>query len=468
MDVFFKKIPSYLVEETVLFTSVIKWFILSLIVGILVGASTTLFLLILEYSSNYISGYGYYYFLLLPIGMFLSSAIVRYLAPDAVGHGTEKVIEAIHKKAGKIKFPVVPVKFLATVLTISTGGSVGKEGPSAQIGGGIASLLADLFRFSDADRKKLVICGISAGFSTVFGTPIAGAIFGIEVLYIGEILYDALFPSFVSGMVAYQVAHYFGLTYSYYSINFIPSFNGLYLLESIIAGISFGIISLIFIQVIEYFDKLSKRIKLENSLKGVLGGAVLVILTLILNNRSFLGLGLDTIKKTLEGVNIGWYYFFVKMLFTGITLGFGGSGGIITPILFVGATAGSLFAQICGADKATFAAVGMVSILAGATNTPISSSIMAVELFGANMGPYAAIICIISYLITGHRSVYPSQVLVRTKSSSIKIEPGTDIEYIHLEVESRKGTLFNLLLKILKTSSEMLNKLYESLKNKWG
>ncbi|RME66579.1 MAG: chloride channel protein, partial [Nitrospirae bacterium] len=113
--------------------------------------------------------------------MFLSSLMVRYLAPEAVGHGTEKVIEAVHRKAGKISLPVIPVKFTATIVTLATGGSVGKEGPCAQIGGGVASLFADILRFDDRDRRKLVICGISAGFSTVFGTPIAGAIFGIEV-----------------------------------------------------------------------------------------------------------------------------------------------------------------------------------------------------------------------------------------------------------------------------------------------
>ncbi len=150
-----------------------------------------------------------------------STALVKYLAPEAKGHGTEKVIEAVHKRSGKMDPHVVPVKLLATVITIATGGSAGKEGPCAQIGAGLASLLADLFRFDDSDRKKLVICGISAGFSTVFGTPIAGAIFGVEVLFVGSLMYEVLLPSFVAGIVGFQVSSALGVSYFLESINFI-------------------------------------------------------------------------------------------------------------------------------------------------------------------------------------------------------------------------------------------------------
>ncbi len=459
-----KRIPSTVVEEVVLFTSVLKWFAISLITGVVVGITATAFLKALERSMNYLSQYSYY-FLLLPAGMFLSALSIKYLAPEAVGHGTEKVIEAVHKKAGKISIPVIPVKFIATIITLSTGGSVGKEGPCAQIGGGVASLLAELFRFEGNDRRKLVICGISAGFSTVFGTPIAGAIFGIEVLYIGNVFYEALFPSFVSGMVAYQTAQFLGLSYYYHALEFSPIFDRSFVIEIAMAGLFFGFVSLIFVESMSFFDELSKRIRIWGPLKAAVAGGVLAVMALIVG-REFLGLGLSTIRSTLEGSEVGWYYFFLKIIFTSLTLAFGGSGGVVTPIFFVGATSGALFARLTGADVSTFAAIGLVSVLAGAANTPISASIMAIELFGSKIGPYAAIICIISYLFTGHRSVYPSQVVIRTKSPSVYVEAGKVVEEIEIEVKPRKGTLFGIMLRCIEGAMALLDKAHEYIRKR--
>ncbi|HAM51219.1 MAG TPA: voltage-gated chloride channel, partial [Nitrospiraceae bacterium] len=192
-------------ESSVLFISISKWIFLASIAGTIVGFSTAIFLKLLGLSMDIAKEYKYY-FVLLPLAMFLSVIIVKYLAPEAEGHGTEKVIEAVHKRSGKINPLVVPVKLLATIITIALGGSAGKEGPCAQIGAGLSSVMSDLLRFDDKDRRKLVICGISAGFATVFGTPIAGAIFGVEVLFVGGLLYDVLLPSFVAGIVGYHVS----------------------------------------------------------------------------------------------------------------------------------------------------------------------------------------------------------------------------------------------------------------------
>jgi H+/Cl- antiporter ClcA len=460
-----KWLPPELTEEIALFTSVIKWFILSILTGLGVGGAATGFLIALDDAISY-TGQFPFYFLLLPVGMFLSSLMVRYLAPEAVGHGTEKVIEAVHRRAGKISLPVVPVKFLATIVTLSTGGSVGKEGPCAQIGGGVASLFADILRFDDRDRRKLVICGISAGFSTVFGTPIAGAIFGIEVLYVGNIFYDALFPSFVSGVVAYQMAQWLGLKYLHMPGAFEAVFAGSFVVEAAMAGIFFGVVSLVFVETMEGLYRLSIRANLWPPLKAFLAGVAIAVAAIVFG-REFLGLGLPVIKGTLEGNPAPWYYFILKMLFTSATLAFGGSGGIVTPIFFVGATAGSLFAVITGSDPATFAAIGMVSVLAGAANTPISASIMAIEMFGTKIGPYAAVVCIISYLITGHRSVYPSQMIVRTKSPTVLVETGKLLEEIErVEITPRKGTLFDLMLRCIDRAMAWLQRAREFINRK--
>lgn len=213
-----------LTESTVLFISIIKWVFLATVAGAVVGGATAFFLMLLDWATN-VSHQSPYWFWLLPLALFVSALMVKYLAPEAQGHGTEKVIEAIHKRAGKIPILVVPVKLVATITTLALGGSAGKEGPCAQIGAGLTSLFSDLLRFDDHDRKKLVICGISAGFAAVFGTPIAGSIFGVEVLFIGAILYDVLLPSFIAGITAYQVSASFGVTYFHGPLSFVPGFS---------------------------------------------------------------------------------------------------------------------------------------------------------------------------------------------------------------------------------------------------
>src|ERR1700690_1510556 len=234
-----------ILESSVLFVSISKWIFLASIAGIIVGFSTAIFLKLLGISMDFAKGYKYY-FLLLPLAMFLSVVIVKYLAPEAEGHGTERVIEAVHKRSGKMNPLVVPVKLLATIVTIAAGGSAGKESPCAQIGAGLSSAMSDLLRFHDKDRKRLVICGINARFSSVFGTPIAGAIFGVEVLFVGGLLYDVLLPSFVAGIVGYQVSSALGISYFHQSLSFDAAFSSLFFLKVCIAGIFFGVCSLIF------------------------------------------------------------------------------------------------------------------------------------------------------------------------------------------------------------------------------
>jgi len=442
-----KELSGHFKEETILFLSVVKWVLLASVIGVIVGLATGFFLILLEGSAQFVSSFPSY-FLLLPFALLASALIIKHLAPQAEGHGTEKVIEAIHKRAGMIPFSVVPVKLVATIITLAFGGSAGKEGPCAQIGAGIASTFSRLLSFNAVDRKKLVICGISAGFASVFGTPMAGAIFGIEVLYVGSIFYSALLPSFIAGMISFHVTKAFGINYMYGSTGFVSSFSSTFFAEVVAAGIFFGLCSFLLIKILQAAEALRKRIAPGPLTSALAAGCSLILIAHFISG-SVLGLGLDTIERTLSGSSVPWYLFLLKMVTTSITLSFGGSGGIITPIFFVGSTAGAMFAGLFNLDIAIFASIGLVAVLAGATNAPIAASIMAVELLGPAIAPYASIACIISYLITGHRSVYPSQMLDTPKSSSLEVDRGELAEDLEVRlVESKQKAWDETIMKI--------------------
>ncbi|MCX5823754.1 MAG: chloride channel protein [Deltaproteobacteria bacterium] len=402
-----------LIEESILFISILKWVVIATGIGIIVGLSTALFLTLLDRSLVFSTGYSHY-FLLLPVGLAISALATQYLEPDAKGYGIEKVIAAVHRNGGRINVGIVPVKLLTTIITIATGGSAGQVGPCGQIGASLSSFVADLFKLDDNDRKKIVICGLSAGFAAVLGAPFSGAIFGVEVLYVGSLLYEVLSEAFI--------------------------------LKIVLAGIFFGICSVILIEVMKAGKGFSEKLGKSLPLKGLIGGTILIGLTYIFSTK-FLGSGLETIQTSLRGEEIVFYVFFLKAVFTSITLNFGGSGGLIMPILFIGATSGSLFANVLGLDRATFAAVGFVSLLAGAANTPIAASILAVEFFGSAIAPYAAVACIVSFLMTGHRSVFPTQVLSFKKSASVNVEVGSDLDHIHASFKRRDKSLIGILLR---------------------
>lgn len=421
-------------EQAVVFTSVSKWLFLSALIGVLCSSFIVLFLKILHFSENSRTLLGFPYYYTLPFALVLTVWIVKKIAPKASGHGTEKVIEAVHQNNGEINWKIIPIKTLVTVLTIFSGGSVGKEGPGAQIGAGVSSLFSNIFKFSNQDKKKLVICGISAGFATVFGTPIAGAIFGVEVLIVGSLMYDVLLASIVSGLSAYTVAGLWGIEYPLTKVvNFmLPHFDIHIGFWVIIGAIFFGYVSDLIITVIEKIQEYFKKLKIHYLLIPFLGGVSIVILTLFVGEK-YLGLGMESIWDALSpdqslSESINWYDAALKLLFTSISLGSGGSGGVITPIFFMGSTIGNFFGSLIGDHVAFFAALGLVSVLAGTTNAPIASILMAGELFGMEILHYAALSCIISFLITGHRSIFPSQILAIKKGEYLDIELGHSID----------------------------------------
>jgi H+/Cl- antiporter ClcA len=439
----------YTMEHSSILLSVGKWTLLSSLIGILVGTIVTIFLYILSFAETRGAALAFPIHYLLPLGLMTSVWLTKRFAPEAKGHGTEKVIEAVHKRNSRIDVKVIPIKLIATIITLATGGSAGKEGPGAQIGAGTAAFFAEMFHFSDIDRRKMVICGIGAGFATVFGTPIAGAIFGIEVLIVGAIVYEVLLPSFVAGFSAFFTAQYLGVHYTYYDISYFQHYfiDIVLILKVILGGVFFGIVSYMVIATLKKTESAVERIPVNGYMKAFVAGLILIALSAIFGDHYF-GLGLDTITKTMtieQDIHntLPWYSFIVKIFYTAMTLGSGGSGGIVTPIFYIGATSGHWFGGLFGGEHqlALFAALGFVSVLAGTTNAPIAATVMAMELFGMDIAHYAAVSIVISFLIAGHRSVFPSQKIMMKKSDLLSVDYGDDIEHstVTLDDEQKKN-----------------------------
>ncbi|GAB3752501.1 chloride channel protein [Spirosoma pomorum] len=410
-------------DELILFFSVLKWLIISTVIGVLVGGAASAFILFIHHIIE-LGNQHENVFYLLPLSFFTANLLSQFVLKRHLG--TDALISAINKNYGKIDGTFIPTKVINVSLILGTGGSAGKESPCAQIGAGIGSVIATLLRVDDVDRRKMVLCGFCAGFACVFGAPLAGALFGIEILAVGIIMYDVLLPAFVASITAYQVSSALGITFFYYPLDFVPAFEEGFFIRLLAGGIFFGLCAFALLRTIRRSTALTARIPIWRPLKGLVGGLVLVGLTLLFS-RDYLGLGLNLMEDTIRGVPVLWYAFLLKALFTIITLSISRIGSVITPILFIGATAGSFYADLVGADRATFAAIGFVSLLAGATNSPIATSVLAIELFGATVAPYAAVSCVISFLMSGHQSLYTSQLLATSKSRAIPVELGKEI-----------------------------------------
>ncbi len=425
-------------EHGVLVASLIKWTLLAAAVGVLAGVGTAIFLRTLDWAIGEMAD-APWRLLWLPPGFVAAHLLVRFLAPDAEGHGTDKVIEAVHQRSGRIALAVAPIKLAATVITIGVGGSVGKEGPAAQIGASLASGLSSLLRLHRRDRRKVVICGIGAGFATVFGTPIAGAIFGLEVLVLGSLMYDVLYPSFVAGIVGYHVASQLGVRYFHHALPALPAPSNRMFVDTLLAGVVFGVVAILLIEALRWTHRLAHRITVPGWVVAAAGGTVVALGAWLTSDR-YLGLGISTLESAIRGEPVPPDAALLKILFTAVSLGTGGSGGIVTPIFFVGATAGSALAHWGGLDPAMFSAIGMVALLAGAANAPLAASVMAIELFGPAIGPFAAIAAIVAFIMSGHRSVYPSQVLGMPKTGSLRLQPGVELDG-QAEIDARRARL---------------------------
>ncbi|HAI13237.1 MAG TPA: voltage-gated chloride channel protein [Phycisphaerales bacterium] len=404
---------------------VIKWTFLAGLVGLAVGSACALFLWTLHLATDTRHDYPWLLFLL-PIGGLAIGAMYQWLG-RSVEAGNNLVMDEIHEPGGGVPARMAPLVLIGTVATHLFGGSAGREGTAIQMGGAIASAMArsTFFKWlNQVDVRTMLIAGVAAGFGGVFGTPLTGAIFALEVLAIGRMSYDALIPCLIASVVSDWACQWWGIDHQYY---FVPSMHlpdadgliahldWLLLAKVIIAGVAFGLASKFFAELTHGIGKLFKKFIAIPMLRPFIGGLLVIGMVYLLGTRDYLGLGVTNpdggvsiVSCFTNGGASPWSWWW-KLLFTAVTLGAGFKGGEVTPLFFIGAALGNSCAWVLGAPVDLFAAIGFVAVFAGATNTPLACTIMGIELFGPQHVVYLAAGCFIAYLFSGHSGIYLSQ-----------------------------------------------------------
>ncbi|MFD1604885.1 voltage-gated chloride channel family protein [Flavobacterium artemisiae] len=384
-----------------------KWIFICAIIGILSGSASAFFLVSLEWVTQ-IRLHNNWIIWLLPFGGLLVGLSYYYWG-ESVVKGNNLLLEEYENPKKVIPFKMAPLVLFGTLITHLFGGSAGREGTAVQMGGAIADQFTKIFNLDNSERKILIILGISAGFASVFGTPLAGAVFALEVLFFSKINFKSIILSFLTAYAAYFTVEIWNVTHTHYSIPFVPEISIQTISYVAIASILFGFAALLFSRSTHFWGHLFSNITYP-PLRPFIGGIVLAGAFIFLNLTKFYGLGVPVIVDSFSNQS-EWYDFLLKILFTGFTLGAGFKGGEVTPLFFVGATLGSALSTIIPLPVAFLAGLGFVAVFSGATHTPIACTLMGMELFGITSGIFIAIACIIAYFSSGSVGIYKSQIV---------------------------------------------------------
>ena len=404
------------------------WTVLAIPVSLVAGSLVALFLWLLDVVTHFRWEHAWLLYLL-PLSGIVIHFLYKLWGKNAEA-GNNLIMDEIHQPGGGVPGRMAPLVLITTLITHLFGGSAGREGTAVQIGGSMASLLGKWFRLSKEDTRIILMMGIAAGFGAVFGTPLTGAIFALEVLAIGRIKYNALVPCLIASVFADIVCSAWGLHHTKYHIRLTTTFDFLLLGKIILGGVAFGLAGYLFALSSHGIKSLSNRlIPTHKWLIPVTGGCLVILLTFIAGTEDYLGLGVTS--STPDGISIvnafrengvtSWSWLW-KLVFTAVTLGLGFKGGEVTPLFFIGATLGNTIAMITGAPVELFAGLGFIAVFAAATNTPIACTIMGAELFGADYILYYAVACFTAYYFSGHSGIYTSQRLAVSKKNGSTLE----------------------------------------------
>jgi len=407
------------------FLYLLKWVVISLLVACIVGSATAWFLMALDFVTTWRSHHIWIVNFLPLIGLAIGLAYHYYGAETKKGNNL--ILEA-HQSTDTLVKPIpllmAPLIFISTLLTHLAGGSAGREGTAVQMGGAIADQFTNLFKLNAAERKTVLIIGVSAGFAAVFGTPWAAAIFALEIMSFKKIKIENIIPSFATAFGAHYICLTWQVKHTIYSIPLIPAISFSNFTWSILAGLIFGLTALAFTYSNKLFESLFSKIKFA-PLRPFVGGIFIALFIVLANSTKYIGLGIPSISNAFVSP-AGNFDFAIKLLLTSLTLSAGFKGGEVTPLFFIGATLGSILIWFIPLPMALLAGMGFVAVFAGATHCALASIVMGVEIFGLQAGLYIGIASIVAYFSSGIHGIY-----------SAKLKTGAKYELYHFIQKAR-------------------------------
>jgi H+/Cl- antiporter ClcA len=408
---------------------ILQWIALGCAVGVACGIASAVFLFLLDKATRFRIDHELIVYTLPVAGIVIGLVYERWGQP--IKGGNNLVLDTIHDDSKQIPIRMAPMVLMGTVLTHLFGGSAGREGTAVQMGASLADAIAHRLRLHHEGRRQLLAAGIAGGFGSVFGTPIAGMIFGLEVVWVGRIEYHAILPALVASVVGDVVTRACGISHTSYPTVAFQALSPLLALKWLAFGVAVAATSAAFVELTHRLKHwLEKRVP-RLPLRMMMGGIAVVAMWKLVGSSDYLGLGVPSIVRAFVDPNLAPYAFAAKLVFTSVTLATGFLGGEVTPLFFIGATLGAVLGRLMGIPVELAAGVGLAGVFAAAANTPISLSIMAVELLGGGVLPHVVIVCVIAYLITGHRGIYPSQRLTRFKTGHRTLSRAVPLREAH-------------------------------------
>lgn len=388
----------------------LKWLAVAAATGVICGLVGSAFYLAVM-SATTLRGANPWLLWLLPVAGAAIALTYKFTKLDGIG--TDTVIDAIHE-GRVISVLLVPVIFVSTAATHLFGGSAGREGAALQIGGSLGQNIARVFRLDDKDRRLATLCGMSALFAALFGTPLTATIFALEVISVGELYYAGLVPCLASSLVSYGVTHLFNIAPTHFDVT-APALAPDMLWRVAVLGVACAVMSVILCLMMHQSERIFKKYVPNGILRAVLGGVVIIALTYLVGTTDYNGAGTDVIAAAIERGEARPWDFALKLLFTAITLSAGFKGGEMVPTFFIGATLGCALGPVLGIPAEFAAAVGLAALFCGAVNCPVASVTLAVEIFGADGIIYFAVAAVIAYMLSGYSGLYRSQKIIYSK-----------------------------------------------------